>query len=269
MLQDNELRAYSKRGLLPGPEETEERFLERVALVQKVETPPNPLTDEEWKEAQKITEKLFDFSVDWVKAFYNDKGLPFWEGAATWIEKAPLIQLKSTFRKKRRFSLYRKEEILAHESVHAARMAYRSPRFEEHFAFLTSKSSFRRLFGPLFRYPWESALLLLLLVVSLGAQAASFFWPETFWLNTLVLLPWAALTFGLLRLTLSNYTLLRCKQNLRAFAQDTLPILVRLTDQEIALFANSSKQKIHEYVEREKAKTLRWRMLAMIYFDSL
>lgn len=267
MLQDNELRAYNKRGLLPGPVETEEGFLERVSLVQKIETPPNALTEEEWKQAHQITEKLFDFSVDWVKAFYNDKGLPFWEGAATWIEKAPLIQLKSTFRKKSRFSLYRKEEILAHESVHAARMAYHSLRFEEHFAFLTSKSAFRKIFGPLFRYPWESALLLLLLLVSLGAQAASFYWPEAFWLNTLMLLPWAALTFGLLRLTLTRYTLLRCRQNLQPLAQDTLPILVRLTDQEIALFAKSSPQKIQEYIEREKAKTLRWRMLAMIYFS--
>ena len=269
MLQDNELRAYNRRGLLPGPEETEEQFLERVRLLESAAAPEHALSSEEWKEVHEITERLFDFSVDWVKAFYSDKGLPFWEGAGTWMEKAPQIQIKSSFRKRSRISFYRKEEILAHESVHAARMAYHCPRFEEHFAFLTSRCGFRKILGPLFRYPWESAVLLLLLLVSLAAQAASFYWPEAFWLNSLMLLPWAAPTFGLLRLTLTRYTLLRCRQNLQPFAQDTLPILVRLTDKEIALFAKSSPQKIQEYIAREKEKSLRWRMLAMIYFDSL
>lgn len=253
MLTDVELLALNQRGLIPGPEEREDQFLKRIQIKQEI-----GLSDSDWQGARAITESLFDFSADWVHAFYAKKRLPLWQGAVTWIGELPTIQLHPRF-KKGKFFIYHRDEVLAHEAVHAARHAFSEPRFEEHFAYLTSKDPLRRWLGPLFRTSTESALFLLFLVGTLPTTLLSPFLPALLTLSVSLI--------ALVRVALSHKTLKRCQRKLETLLKKpALPLLLRLTDREIKTFANASEDEIRAYVQTQKNSSLRWRMLSISFF---
>ncbi len=262
MLSDIDLLALNKRGLIPGPQENAEQFLQRINRDEQVE---NQLTPDEWKEAHTCTQNLFDFSADWVKAFYSKKQLPFWQGAVTWMGDPPLIQLHPGLKKGNYLRLYSRKEVLAHEAVHAMRTPLSASRFEEYFAYLTSRS-WRSKFGPLFRTSGEGTLFLCLLALSTLAAYLSIWMPALGWVFGL---PWILLILGVLRLGWMHRVLRRCEKHLRG----ALPrpdqarfVLVRLTDQEIAKFATLSSSDIYAYAEAEKGHYLRWKVLFLAYF---
>jgi len=157
-MKEEELSGYLKRGVFPLPEETEEVFVERARRF------PVFALAEEQLEAGKITASFFGFSAEWMAVVYSAKNLPFWEGAATWIDPQafPYIQLRPEFQKGAYLGL-RRDEVLAHEAVHAVRMHYNEPVFEEILAYQTSRHRWRRIIGPFFRYPAESLLFLIAL----------------------------------------------------------------------------------------------------------
>ncbi len=221
-----DLQQLNKEGLIPGPSETEEAFFARVVKAKKCL--PVALND-------------FDAAPTWLDVFYDNKKLPFWQAAATWIEDdTPRIQLK-----KKNLLGYSTEEILSHEAVHAVRFAFDEPRFEEILAYHTSKNKFRRFFGPIFQHSWESTLFVVLVLASL--------------IPYLKLLPWVFLTYLLVRLIRNQKTFSECKKNL------SLSIMLRLTDKEIALF--SKWENILPYINQAKDKSLRWRMIYVNYFE--
>jgi hypothetical protein len=197
------------KGFLKGPCETEEAFALRIQNLQ-------PVADASWAKAQARTRELFGFAIDWVPLEYSNKKLPFWEGAATWISKngPPRIQMREAFRKGKYLG-YSRDEILAHESVHAARMAFDEPQFEEILAYQTSKSLLRRFLGPLFRRTGESALFMVAIFLSL------FFWPA-------LLLP----AYFLLRLLRNQLIFYRCLKKY------PLSFLVTLSDRDIVNLRN-------------------------------
>lgn len=105
---------------------------------------------------------LFDVEIDHVPIEYSAEGLRPWEGAVTWIEKGkariqlhPRLKTGSLF-----FGLYSRDEILAHELVHALRAHLNAPRYEEYLAYWTAPRAHRRLLGPLFEKAWEAPLLI-------------------------------------------------------------------------------------------------------------
>lgn len=225
------MNSYFQRGLIPGPDEDEKTFLERVSRL----TAQSPNQEE----SHAITRHLFGFSVDWVPVFYSNQKLPFWEGAAIWIGETPSIQLRENF-KKGSYLGYRREEVLAHEAVHAARVAFEEPRFEEILAYQTSKSRLRRWAGPLFRKPWESALFMVLLVLAF----LGYCW-----------IPLAVLGWLSVRLTWAQWTLQRCLKKL------PLSLIVCLTDTEIRKFARLSLTDIQAYFENDQ--TLRGSLIRL------
>jgi len=144
-----DLLSHFRRGLVPGPHESEEAFLlrasKRTALAEWNEIPPlNP----EW-----------GFRVDWVPLEYSSKKLRPWEGAIFW--EGPRIQLHPSLQKGKLFGNTR-EDLLHHESVHAAREAFNEPLFEEVLAYSASRSSWKRFWGPLFERSWEFPLFAIL-----------------------------------------------------------------------------------------------------------
>jgi hypothetical protein len=257
MITDQELIALNKRGLIPGPEETDQEFFARV----HAENPSQPdlLTQEEWQETHALTQELFDFSADWVKAFYSKKSLPFWQGAATWLSTPPLIQLHPYFKKGTFFKIYNRKEVLAHEAVHAMRTPLQSSAFEEFFAYKTSSSSWRRWLGPIFRTSLEGTLFISLLAISM---IASFFFAP------LLFVPWLALSLGIFRLKNSHKLLLKCENKLKNLVSNPVFLLVRLTDQEIKRFFKSSPNEIKNFIHSEKEHSLRWKMLFLSYFHN-
>jgi len=211
---DKELLKWAKRGIIPLAHEDEEAFLQRASRF------PNFKPAEEHAEAGAITKPLFGFSVDWIPIVYSNKKLPFWEAAATWIDpdQFPYVQLKTGFQKGSFFGI-RRSEVLSHEAVHAARMGYNEPVFEEIFAYRTSPKWWRRLLGPLFRNPSESILFLCAALAGAVCGALGFFYA--------LALPALLLAYYGVRLAYAHWILGR------ALKRYPLSFLIWLTDREI------------------------------------
>ena len=209
------LLAYFKRGLIPGPSETEEAFLIRAkASAARSEWNGLPLLDPAW-----------GFSIDWVPLVYSKKKLLPWEGAIFWtdyIQLHPKLQTQTLYGNSQ-------TEILHHESIHAARVAFNEPAFEEFLAYATSSAQWKRLFGPLFTRVWEFPLF-----------ALSLFSPWT--------LPIPL--FFLARLVYKHRLFARAKKTI------PLPILLCLTDHEIRTQTLPLTTPRGELIAALKEKTL-------------
>lgn len=231
MASDFELFELNQKGWIPGPGESEEHFLSRIQSAKEFfKNPPEELEAEErvssvhWDWARLHLKELYDFEPESLFAYYSNRELAPWQGAASWIFENGLcaLQLKKGFRKGRYLGLYSRDEILAHEAVHAARSAFHEPESEEFFAYLSSPVKWRRVLGPIVRRPWE--VFLFFAALCLGIFSGQF-------------LPAAILLFGaFLRLGLQHRRLSRAAKTLRRVASEKkIPaILLRLTDREIA-----------------------------------
>lgn len=187
-----------KRGLIPGPNETEEFFFQRI-------TKAHDLYAVSWKEASRKTSELFGFEVDWAPLKYGNDNLAWWEGAVTWLEPGalPLVQLRTRF-KEGSFLGYQPADILAHEAIHVSRMNFNESHFEEILAYSTSTSSWKRFLGPLFTNSYQ-------IICCLVACLLGFFSPFLCFFPLICLFTWLALrqiTFKKCQKKVSNLVLL-------------------------------------------------------------
>lgn len=259
----------NQQGWIPGPEEGEEQFLSRVKeLKHFFSYPPEDvdkfLTDTDWSGACAITERLYGFSPNWIVAHYSNAKLSFFQGAATWIIarnglRIPLIQLKEKFENGSLHKMYLREEVLAHEAVHAARMQFDEPVFEEFFAYKTSPHWWRRIFGPIFERTWEAYLFIILLMIPLAIEVARFFYPDI-WVFP-YFLPFIFFGLLLLRLIFLHLTLALAMRKMAPFLKDRnkkWAAALFLKDREIFQFAYSSKPI--------QQNDFRWKNLSESYF---
>lgn len=260
--------ALNKKGLFPGPNEKEKAFLERVqALEEFFSKPPSEvddfLTDGDWSAPREELLEKYDFSPDWIVAHFDNAKLPFFQAGATWISekktlRIPLIQLKKRYANKPGAL----SEIVAHEAVHAARMQFDEPRFEELLAYQTSRFPWRRFLGGLFMRSWESTLFLLSLLIPFVIELSLVFSPEGGNWEIFFWTPWVYLLYLLGRNLLNWGTLNRARRKLmRRYPALEKPwaVLLRLTDEEIWSLAWSS--------EKWKKEDLRKQLIWEIYFS--
>jgi hypothetical protein len=233
VIEDVALLNYFKRGLIPGPSESEEVFLGRVRQSQ-------PLNHLEWEEASFITQDSFGFSIDWVPLSYSNHRIAWWEGAATWIsdDHLPSIQLRKNFQKGS-FLGYKRPDVLAHEAIHAARSRFEEPQFEEILAYATSPQAWKRFLGPLFSRTWEPLVLILSLI-------AGVFWP---------FIPLIITGLGMGGLTYRQRAFKRCSEKL------SLPVVLCLTDVEIKKLARMSVSDIQAYLSSSSTLVSRLRLI--------
>lgn len=271
------LQQRNERGWIPGPLEEKKDFEKRVEdLNHFFSNPPSDidhfLTDRDWSRAKEITKHLYDFSPDWILAYYNNDKLSFFQGAATWISekedlRLPLIQLREKFEEGRLFKFYYREEVLAHEAVHAARMQFDEPLYEEIFAYKTSPGFFRRFFGPLFQRPWEAYFFIALLFIPLTIEILLFLGIEVGYFIYLSLIPAAFFAYLLLRLLALRSVLAIALHRMKQFLEHpskNWALAFRLKDSEIFRFALQRKKKLTEYILKQSS--LRWNLLKEIYF---
>lgn len=229
--------------LIPGPSETEDEYRTRCQQLKRSDSPLfSPLA-----------KHLFEVEAPWVSLHYKNKGLHFWEGGCTWIEgESVTLQLKKVFETKSRYLLlYSKEELIAHEVVHAARSAFEEPLFEEVLAYQTASSSFRKYMGPLFRSSKE--------VLGLWLTLATLF--ITPWIGT------AVSFFFVFRLIRTQRLFASAKRKALTLVppEKVLPLLVRLSDQEILTLARSaSTRNLKVWIEEQTS--FRWRLIKDEYF---
>ena len=244
------LNSLASRGFLPRTGESEDAFYERT------QSQNSACMREKMQGALERCQRLFDLQPDWVPLIEERAKLAPWQGAVLWVdeEEQPLIQVAPRL-------WYSRDEMIAHELVHAIRLPLRSKRFEEIIAYQTSRSSWRRFFGPIIRSPYEVYLFLFSLLFS---------WVPLFWAAA-ALLRFATpllLLYALMRLGVAQRVFYRCRKKLSLLLgckRTALSLAARLTDEEIALFAKSTPQEIRLYALKTQKKELRWKMLLFCY----
>jgi hypothetical protein len=192
---------------------------------------------------------MFHVKPLYICAFYSNRSLTPWQGAASWIEGRALIsiQLRKALQKGSYLGLYSREEILAHEAVHAARSGFNESRFEEFFAYMTSQKKWRRVLGPILHRPWEAWPFLLSLMGGIFFELL--FLGAAFWMG-----------LGFIRLAKHHRILKMAADQILKIVQDpgiTRAILFRLTDQEIKKFAKGEEVK----EMAAEPQTLRWKII--------
>jgi len=173
------------------------------------------------------------------------KDLHPWEAAATWT-----VDYKNTalsyiqYKDSQRVSI---DELLNHEIVHEMRCGFKEKIFEEFLAYKTSRSIYRRLFGPVFISSCESVVFLSAFFALLGSYIVFdndvFIWMMIF-----------LLAFLLLRLGILQWIFIRCLNRLaKVFGNhDPLAIAISLTDQEIIQIASKKQSDILHYFAAKK-----------------
>jgi hypothetical protein len=271
----SDILRWNRLGLFAVPEDSAESYTERACFLLG-STP-----QEETQEARTLVQHCYDIDPFWVSIVFSKKNLLPWEAGCTWwseeLAESPLIQLHSFFEKKKRYlGLYDRDEVLAHEYVHAVRGPLASDRFEEFFAYFTSIQSgqglfrlFRFFFGPLFENPREPIIFVgALLVAFLGIFIQLLFFDES------VLWPLGALV-GLLtafffgRLCLRWRCWYSCRRQLESIIGDkALAVMIRLCDDEVLLFGQLSPEKIINWIEEQRKTNFRWQLLFQAYFHA-
>lgn len=282
-MKDIELAAYNERGLIPGPNENLEDFEKRVNFclqlkadyINEVTIPDSfEINDEIIDSVLQLTEKNYGTRPDWVPIFFSNWRLAPWHGGAAWIfklhEDSPLsavLQLRKPFYYKKCYlGIYERDELMAHEMAHVGRMAFEEKKFEELLAYRTSKKGFLRYFGPIIQSAFESRLVVYLLATLLIMDVYFLFQGSlSAYLDTqsFKLLPLLLVLYGLFRLRKRQATLAKAEKNLHKSTEHAKEIVYRLTDNEIELFARSTKKEIESYIAKEPS--LRWHMIRYSY----
>lgn len=257
---NNELLiSYNKKGIFPHPKELKESFLNKI---DKISLNSSKSVKENFS-FQKLKD-LFDISPCWAKIEFTKKGLHFWEAAALEVNGSEYhLKLNSRFKHKRAyFGLYDKNEVLMHELAHLGRKDFNEPKYEEMFAYQTSKG-LRRLLGPLFQSPIESLLLLTMLILSMGSDLTLTSTPLWLFVKSVPLL---YLLFLSSRLFSKHTSFHRCQRKLTGITKhpsSVLPLMYRLSDAEIDFFSKKPIGKIKAYIEEQNE--LRWTLLKEAY----
>jgi hypothetical protein len=238
-LTDHDLKEAYVRGLIPGPSESEQHFISRISQIK-----------------QKVTTLLACFMIDWVPILYKNEGLRFWEGACTWIgEGQAVLQIKKQYQNSSKlWGIYSKRELIEHELVHAVRLAFEEPKFEEILAYQRSTSFYRRYFGPLYENPKETLLYIILAALTPIPLFTSFILPIFSGVTLL----------ALVRLALRQHTFQSAKKNLLKYLDDPSHVetlMLHLTDKEIIFF--SKKNDVESYIKAQSC--LRWRQIKTVY----
>lgn len=213
-----------EQGLLIAPGEAPEDFAGRIARLQKELQSNLPADIPEVsasvrEKAEKITGALYGFRADWLPAYYSTCETGHFSAGVSVLQDdfLPLVYLSGAFLKKNRHRGYNAAETLAHESVHAARIAFPdSSSYDEYFPCQVHASAFRRLAGNLFRRWYLPVLFLLGL------------YPP--------LLPFSLLI--LLKEFLLRRQIRRAGKKLRSLGLRPEPVLLRLSDAEIRELAS-------------------------------
>lgn len=291
---NDKIRKLNREGYIPGPEENYKVFFKRVRLTKEFakdpkkffkkmkQNPPFELKDPvkkpdlNWVRSSLLN--LYDIYVKDPVCFFSSYQLRFFQAAATWAldfkKKTfiPLLQIRKNLQKGEFLKIYDLGDILAHEFSHFARIAFFEEEFEEFFAYFTSSNLFRKFFGPIIKKQKEIYIFFSFLIGSLIFYYISFFFDFyifNFLFKFLSTIACFLFLFSLFRLLKKRIILKRCIKKLFILLKDrkkAIAITFRLTDKEIKTFAKAKIFDIKKYIEKQRKKSFRWKMIYISYF---
>lgn len=219
-----------------------------------------------FQEAASLTSSLYGFNCTWVPGFFLTESLGWLFGGCAlsfFPDFFAIFIVRMAFKKRSKWLFYQRNELLAHECCHIARVALDSSKYEEIFAYQTSFSGFRRLTGGIFHESHDAYWFLGATLFLLVGQALRTFWLTAIpaWPLWLVLL--AVLGFFIVRHVITMRTLAHAKENLTELfqPQHVMPVLFRCTDDEIDELAKLSAQDCRTWLERRQSALLRWQII--------
>ncbi len=268
MEENKDLDSLLRLGIWPGPGETEEKFLLRAQKhLEFFRVDNNGSVIDYSDHLKKCLHSLFFIDPLPHLASYETKGLHFWEGAAMCSyeeggSSLPKILVSSKF-KRGKYLWYDRDEVLAHEIFHAARIMYHEPKFEELLAYQTSKNRLRQMLGPMFQNPSESMFFLFSVFLSLCVTLSSIF-VDIEIIFYVQYVPIVYMLYLFFRVHYRQGQLKQAVKNIGPFLKDrsfALPFVARLTDDEIKILSISSFEDLHEFFDKEKKSDIRMKML--------
>lgn len=232
-----------------------------------VVTPDDRISQKRFQNIAQRTSELYRFAISWVPGFYIDPDFSLLFGGCAFCQYPDFFTLfiiRRSFKHKQKWLIYDRDELLAHELCHVSRIALEATRYEETFAYQTSKSAFRRTLGGMFYKQTDSFLFLGAALLILVAQVVrTFAFPqlpiEPFWGFIAVVFFWL---FG--RNALANKRLDNARRNVEKYfpKQNAWPVLFRCTDEELLQLAKlSDENKLKAWLEDKKQTSLRWKVI--------
>lgn len=286
--QKDQWEEWNLEGFIPGPNETEEAFCQRVEFCQNLQhhlqhSQNSPLPFEEGadknegilKEAFSHSFRLYGIQPGWVPIFFNNFHLAPWHGGCAWIFQlndqspiAALLQLRASFRHSSNFMrIYLRTELITHELSHVGRMLYHEPQFEEFFAYQSSSSPWGRRLGPIIQSSRESLIFIILLGLVILADFAALLSPSHIHVNIwwLMILPLGCIAFAVTRLFYRHLLFNRSLHNLKKLysSEKARHLHYRLCDDEIRKFSKWDSSRIKNYILDQNS--FRWVVLKTIY----
>ncbi len=192
--------------------------------------------------AWELTRNLYGFAVDYVRGFYLfDKVGLLWGGCSLYDDETQMkiFLLRPAFRNKKRFLIYNRTELIAHELCHCARQVLRDNDIEEYFAYQTAESPLRRYIGNCFIRESDALLFLLPSLLLLIAQIIkNLIWPALplfpFWLFLGI-----TLAYFIIRNQRSRSIVNKARKQLAPIASNPEAILFRSTLAEMKILGKS------------------------------
>lgn len=219
------------------------------------------------------TESDYAFRAEWVPAFYVNPRFSWLFGGCAYYSMPDMfvvVILRRAFGRRRKWLFYDRNEILAHEMCHAARMSMGSRVFEERLAYQVSDSRFRKRFGGLLHSQFDTLAILGSTFLLLGVQMM-----RSFMMPGLPILPFWMLVLGVFGFLLGRdrrcHRMMRAAvRNLRGVTEFAEAVAFRCSDAEIAAVAAlpepaALRSWIHAACERER----RWQVIVHRFIDEL
>jgi hypothetical protein len=295
------LAELDRRGFIFGATESLAEFCERLKILQKnlndldrqlkekscfsVDDLSFPAEErippESFNPAGGITEKLYDFRISWVPGFFVTPkfGLLFGGCAYSFFpDFFSLFVIRNSFKKKKKWLVYERDELMSHELCHVARFALLSEKYEEQFAYQTSEGNFRRNYGCMMRSAAETYIIMAILIGMLVTQFSLFFFKRE-WMATRTFLTNPVTAFYLLLALVVGYLLVRQKKQNKDFSRilDLLgdvsekprALAFRLSDSEmdqIAKLSELNSNSLRKLLKEDGASSTRLEVLQKRFF---
>lgn len=229
-----------------------------------------------FRASQGTNRSLYDFEIDWVPGFYANYRMGFlFAGCAfySYDDFFAVFIIRKAYKKRERWLIYKRSELMAHELCHIAHIGFHATNFEELFAYQTSESSFRRMFGGMLRTTTDTYLLLGSVLLLLIAQSVNVFTREpplwhTFPMPLFFGLTFLSILFICLRYRHYWKRFQRARKQLApVFGADrALPVLFRCSEAEIRAIAGmKNADGLRDWLKSKPETSVRWMVILAKY----
>ncbi len=266
---NEELDEFKTRSIefLKNIEELEDKINEHEQVeIDGIELRKSQIISKDYfEDCDEITNSAYEFSIDWIPAFFAKKDLGLLCGGCSIYfpeNNLSIFLIRESFKKSKKWLIYNLNELLSHELCHIARQPINENIYEEQFAYAISPSKFRQYIGNCFQSGYESILFLIPIFIILIADFVKLlFYPY------LPILPFFILAFIyplflLIRNQIYRKIFFKAFNNIKQITDKPNAILFRSTADEIAEFAQTGDKDILLTQIKDKSENeLRWKII--------